>query len=239
MTAYIKYSLSIFVLVFSISVTTDSLAQLGDDEPNITTVFAIVPEAPGDNCETGGSIIASGLDTNGNRVLNFAEVQQIGYACNGDTGEGIPGPQGPQGVAGNDGAQGPQGPAGTDGAPGAEGPPGPPGPGNVFTVDFSLPYSITCDGGFDEDDTISVQCPQDTYMIGGKCEIDPPADIGDSPTVALTSLIRSIGSSSVETVSTTTGSNLCTVSCFQVFGDDIRSGTLTAKAVCLEVQEEE
>lgn len=218
MMTYIQYTLSIFVLLVVISFTTTSHAQPGDDSPNQTTVFAILPEAPGDNCETGGSVIASGLDTNGNGKLNFNEVQQVGYACNG--------------LDGTDG---------TDGAPGAEGPPGPagpPGPGNVITVENTLPYSITCDGGFDEDDNVTVQCPVDTYIIGGKCEIDPPAEFLDSPIVELRPLIRGYGSNGIETFSTTTGSNNCTVSCFNAPGNQTRGGTLTAIAVCLEVVED-
>lgn len=103
--------MSRFILVVStflflvVSFTTSSQAQLGDDEPTINTVFAIIPEQPGANCANGGSLIASGRDNNGNGSLGFNEVQQIGYACNGDQGaQGPAGPAGPQGIAGNDGS---------------------------------------------------------------------------------------------------------------------------------------
>ena len=142
-----RFMLTVSTFLFLVgSFTYSALAQFGDEgSPN--TVFAILPEAPGANCANGGSLIASGLDNNGNGNLNFNEVQFVGYACNGEDGlPGPPGPAGPQGVAGtdgvdgSDGAQGPQGEtgpagpqgeqgaAGTDGEDGAQGPEGPEGP---------------------------------------------------------------------------------------------------------------
>jgi len=208
MMTYIQ-ALSIFVLLFTISFTTASLAQPGDDSPNLTTVFAIVPEAPGANCETGGSLIASGLDTNGNGKLNFNEVQQVGYACNG-----------------------------LDGAEGPPGPPGPPGPGNVITAELSSQFSITCDGGFNQLSSAQVFCPKDTYIIGGKCEIDPPVGFNQSPIVEVMTDIRSYGSNFIEELTITTGFNRCTVSCLQAPSNQDLSGTLTAIALCLELQED-
>lgn len=129
-------------LIMYVGFTTDSLAQAGDDEPDLFGVFAIIDEPPGPNCANGGLLIAAGPDLNLNGVLNFFEVHQTGYVCNGESGDGngIPGPQGPTGPAGpagpaglqgDPGPQGPAGPAGangTAGPPGAQGPEGPTGP---------------------------------------------------------------------------------------------------------------
>lgn len=131
-------SITFFFLLFSFVLTTSSQAQLGDDEPNLNLVYAIVPEAPGANCPNGGNIIASGFDDNRNGRLNFNEVDNIEYACNGEAGatgpegpQGPQGPDGPQGVPGpqgSPGAQGPQGPDGDQGQPGTAGVAGDTGP---------------------------------------------------------------------------------------------------------------
>jgi hypothetical protein len=43
----------------------------------------ITNEAAGDNCETGGVKIDSGIDTNGDGTLNADEIIATAYACNG------------------------------------------------------------------------------------------------------------------------------------------------------------
>jgi hypothetical protein len=43
-------------------------------------------EAPGANCPTGGVRIESGLDLNGNGILEANEVTQTSYTCNGQNG---------------------------------------------------------------------------------------------------------------------------------------------------------
>ncbi len=103
----------------------EALAQIRDDNPIIRSVFAILAEPPGPNCDNGGSLIASDLDNNGNGFLNFNEVQHVGYACNGATGatgpEGPVGPEGHQGIQGIQGPAGPEGPQGPSGSSGASG----------------------------------------------------------------------------------------------------------------------
>lgn len=49
-------------------------------------LVATTPEPPGANCAAGGVAIKSGLDTNGNGVLDEAEVTSTSYACNGPSG---------------------------------------------------------------------------------------------------------------------------------------------------------
>jgi hypothetical protein len=46
-----------------------------------------VPEAPGTNCEFGGTKIESGLDTNGDGILQQSEVTSTSYVCNGAPGD--------------------------------------------------------------------------------------------------------------------------------------------------------
>ena len=59
------------------------------------TVLSIKPEAAGPNCAGGGQKIDSGPDTNGNGILEPAEIRSTQYVCSGVTG-----PQGPVGPAG-------------------------------------------------------------------------------------------------------------------------------------------
>lgn len=59
------------------------------------SLSAITAEPAGANCSAGGSRLTSGLDGNGNGVLDTAEVTSTTYACNGSTGA--------TGAAGNDG----------------------------------------------------------------------------------------------------------------------------------------
>jgi len=107
MSKYLQFSIfSVFVFLLIILSGTNTLAQFGDENSNPNTVFAILNEPPGANCTYGGSLIASGPDNNGNGLLNFNEVQQSGYVCNGEPGDGIPGPQGPAGPQGPQGVQG-------------------------------------------------------------------------------------------------------------------------------------
>jgi hypothetical protein len=55
----------------------------------LTTLSAVTQEAAGSNCSTGGNKITAGLDTNGNGVLDTAEVSTTAYNCSGAPGPGI------------------------------------------------------------------------------------------------------------------------------------------------------
>lgn len=50
------------------------------------TLTALLAEAPGVNCTTGGYKIGTGLDLNGNNILDANEVINSQYICNGLTG---------------------------------------------------------------------------------------------------------------------------------------------------------
>lgn len=133
MSKYFNLSIITFTILTTGFIST-ALAQFGGDNPAINSVYTLIPEPPGVNCANGGNFVATGIDLNGNGVLNPNEVQFSGYACNGDVGAaGPPGPAGPQGSMGPEGpagATGDQGPAGTkgpDGPVGAQGPKGPVG----------------------------------------------------------------------------------------------------------------
>jgi len=72
--------------------------------PGKDALVSVAAEPAGNNCDNGGSRIDSGLDQNGNGVLDETEVQTTSYACNGAKG------------ADGEGAGG--APAGADGADG-------------------------------------------------------------------------------------------------------------------------
>jgi hypothetical protein len=64
----------------------------------VTALVGVVAEPPGKNCTNGGNRITSGLDTNGNGVLDASEVTNTQYVCNG-----APGSTGTAGTAGVNG----------------------------------------------------------------------------------------------------------------------------------------
>ena len=64
-------------------------------------LVATATEAAGANCVAGGVRIKSGLDTNGNGVLEDSEVKDAVFACNGVPG--LPGTSGTPGMAGTPG----------------------------------------------------------------------------------------------------------------------------------------
>ena len=96
-----------------------------------STLIKPTPEAAGAQCAAGGTRVDSGIDTNGNGLLDAAEVAATAYVCNGVPGasgaNGTNGTNGTIGATGPAGAAGPQGPGGTAGATGATGATGPAG----------------------------------------------------------------------------------------------------------------
>jgi hypothetical protein len=52
----------------------------GADPRSLASVAA---EPSGDNCPAGGQKIITGIDANGNGILEASEVQQVAYVCNG------------------------------------------------------------------------------------------------------------------------------------------------------------
>ncbi len=82
-----------------------------------TSLVALLPfSGARGNCTTGGTQVQSGVDSDGDGVLDSAEVSATAYVCDGSAGA-----PGAPGAPGKDGATGPAGPAGNDGAPGAAG----------------------------------------------------------------------------------------------------------------------
>lgn len=47
----------------------------------VSSLVDVTPEAPGNNCPSGGQAIRSGQDTNGNAILETSETTQIAYVC--------------------------------------------------------------------------------------------------------------------------------------------------------------
>jgi hypothetical protein len=99
-----------------------------DSDPSWLTDTIV---APASACPTGGVVIRTGPDSNGDGKLNAQEITASSPVCNGKTGTsgvaGPAGPAGPQGLPGIDGATGPRGPEGPQG-PAGEGAGEPTGP---------------------------------------------------------------------------------------------------------------
>jgi hypothetical protein len=72
----------------------------GDDTGHV--LVAVTAEAAGANCSNGGQLIQSGLDDNGNDVLDPEEIDAEHYVCNG-----APGNNGANGATGDAGVDGP------------------------------------------------------------------------------------------------------------------------------------
>lgn len=93
-----------------------------------STLIRPTPEGAGAQCAAGGTRVDSGIDANGNGLLDVAEVAATAFVCNGVPGlNGTNGTNGLNGATGPAGAVGPQGAAGTAGAAGATGLTGPAG----------------------------------------------------------------------------------------------------------------
>lgn len=81
------------------------------------SLVRVDPESPGGNCAEGGFVIYTGVDDNGDGVLQDEEVASDPmYVCNG-----APGPEGPAGDDGEDGVDGDDGIDGMDGMDGTGG----------------------------------------------------------------------------------------------------------------------
>ncbi|HOB72184.1 MAG TPA: hypothetical protein PKM18_10430, partial [bacterium] len=63
---------------------------------------SISDEPAGDNCVDGGKKIDSGIDTNGDGVLQENEIQSTDYVCNGEAG--VDGADGADGLNGKNGS---------------------------------------------------------------------------------------------------------------------------------------
>ncbi len=93
-----------------------------------SSLITITDESQGDNCESGGKRIDTGLDNGdggeipGDGVLQSLEIDQTEYVCNGvNGGIGISGEDGSDGTNGTDGINGEDGINGTDGINGSNG----------------------------------------------------------------------------------------------------------------------
>lgn len=51
-----------------------------------TSLIDLIVESAGENCSTGGFKVVSGIDLNGNDLLDEAEIQTTKYICNGGDG---------------------------------------------------------------------------------------------------------------------------------------------------------
>ncbi|MCH5596749.1 DUF7151 family protein [Niabella ginsengisoli] len=59
----------------------------GNGSNGKNSLISFVTENAGTNCSKGGYKVMSGLDANGNNVLETTEVQSTKFICNGDEGK--------------------------------------------------------------------------------------------------------------------------------------------------------
>ncbi|MGY4829328.1 WD40/YVTN/BNR-like repeat-containing protein [Sphaerotilaceae bacterium SBD11-9] len=65
--------------------------------PKMSALASVSIEADGSHCPNGGNAINAGMDTNGNGVLDTAEITSVSYVCNGTNG--VAGAAGAPGVS--------------------------------------------------------------------------------------------------------------------------------------------
>ena len=82
------------------SVTTPSSGSIAGTAKN-SVVFLTLNSAPSASCPNGGITVESGVDTNGNGVLDPSEVSNTQYVCNGTNGTN--GTNGAKGASGSGG----------------------------------------------------------------------------------------------------------------------------------------
>ncbi len=87
-----------------------------DGEDGKNALVAVSDEPAGENCENGGKKIETGIDDDGDGVLDPEEVDDTEYVCNGTDGQ-----DGQDGTDGETGPQGAQGEPGQDGEDGTDG----------------------------------------------------------------------------------------------------------------------
>ncbi len=71
---------------FLLSVTLVGLVSCGDGDASLVR---IADEPAGDHCADGGVAIASGIDADGNGVLDDDEILSTSYVCDGESGDAI------------------------------------------------------------------------------------------------------------------------------------------------------
>ena len=103
-----------------------------DGEPSWLTDTIV---APASVCPSGGVVIRTGPDRNGDGKINAQEISASSPVCNGESGAG--------GVAGPTGATGATGPQGLPGADGATGPRGSEGPAGPAGEGAPVPTGLT------------------------------------------------------------------------------------------------
>ncbi len=76
-----KTIITIVFIVASILVACDDECQNG-----LTSLIDIQTEPVGENCNSGGLKIISGIDLNNNGILDMDEIDETKYICNGQSG---------------------------------------------------------------------------------------------------------------------------------------------------------
>ena len=90
-----------------------------DGDGGVSVSIVEVTSASNSDCPNGGVTILSGIDDNGDGILQDGEEDSAFHACDGADGQD--GADGADGQDGNDGANGADGQDGADGANGTDG----------------------------------------------------------------------------------------------------------------------
>ncbi len=152
-------------------------------EMGVSTGRALVSvnsDASSTECPNGGLVVETGIDANGNGILDPAEVDGTQILCNGTNGvEGPPGEAGQPGESGESGPVGPVGPTGPAGADGQSGRPGTDGRDGRDGEDGE-----GCEVSENAQGQIIVQCGDAVpVVIGSRAEGENETSPGDATTV--------------------------------------------------------
>ena len=115
-----RKSLALLLMALLLTSTTLAGCLEGSDPDNQTnevqTTLVSLEAASTSDCANGGTLIHSGLDTDGDGTLSTSEITATQAVCNGAAGA-----DGSNGANGADGSNGANGANGADGADGADG----------------------------------------------------------------------------------------------------------------------
>ena len=80
-----KKTTILLLILFSLTLT---LYADENGENGKSSLLIISDEPEGENCENGGKKIVTGFDLNENGILDYDEIEQLRYICNGVDGSG-------------------------------------------------------------------------------------------------------------------------------------------------------
>jgi hypothetical protein len=82
-----RISIILFIICISMIITCEGGSGGNNSSANYSVAAAVKNTAPASTCPYGGITVETGIDSNGNGILDPSEVQNIQYVCNGAPGE--------------------------------------------------------------------------------------------------------------------------------------------------------